>query len=84
MMLIRVSQDKSLSVLYVGANLSNRKSGKGIQPHDVLLLNHEWLEIQLMLTKQLSQQEAHYEASKMFNYTLASADYYKRLGFDLK
>lgn len=76
--------DADYSIAQSWARLSNRKSGKGIQPHDVLLLNHEWLEIQLMLTKQLSQQEAHYEASKMFNYTLASADYYKRLGFDLR
>lgn len=58
------------------------KNGKGIQNHDVLMLYHELLEIQL-ITQGYSQSEAHELASKKYDYSSASNDYYRKLGFNI-
>lgn len=76
--------DADYSIAQSWTRLSSRTSSKHIQPHDILLLRHEWLEIQYILNKGLSQQEAHYEASKTFNYRSASVAYYRRLGFNMR
>lgn len=57
------------------------KTGKGIQPHDVLLLHHELLEMGY-IAKGYSQQEAHELANMKYNYGRASNDYYASLGFN--
>lgn len=58
----------------------SRKTGKGIQPHDVILLYHELVELSY-IARGYSQQEAHDIASKQYDYSKASNEYYKSLGF---
>ena len=58
----------------------SRKDDKHIQKHDILMLYHELAEIDLIL-KGYSQQEAHDIASKQYDYSKASNEYYKSLGF---
>lgn len=58
------------------------KTGKGIQPHDVLMLYHEMLEIKYVL-KGNSQHDAHELASKKYDYGKASNEYYRSLGFKI-
>lgn len=54
-------------------------SGKEyILPHDIMLLNHELLEMEY-ICKGLSQEEAHMLTNKRFNYTEASDAYYQNL-----
>lgn len=48
------------------------------KPHDLTLLRHETLENKLMDTG-MSQSEAHIQASKKYNYTKESDDYYGAL-----
>lgn len=76
--------DADFSIAQFWSRLSNRTTNKHIQPHDIILLKHEWCEIQFILNHNLSQQEAHYEACKRFNYPVASAEYYRRLGFNMR
>jgi len=53
------------------------KDGKNIQPHDVLLLYHELYEIILLLNNpKMSQDVAHTEASKVYDYPTASYNYH--------
>lgn len=75
--------DSDYSIAQSWIRLSNKTSAKYIQPHDILLLHHEWAEIQLVLRGKLSQYEAHLEASKFYDYQAASEDYYRHLGFNL-
>lgn len=58
----------------------SRKTGKGIQPHDILLLYHELTELTYMANG-CSQQEAHELANMKYNYGKESNNYYKSLGF---
>ena len=58
----------------------SENSGKNIQPHDLLLLQHEMYEIILVIKDRLSQSRAHDIASKHFDYQKASEDFYKRNG----
>lgn len=76
--------DSDFAIAQSWIRLSNRTSNKHIQPHDILLLQHEWLEIQLILNRRLSQQEAHVEVSKVYDYQTASILYYRRLGFSIR
>ena len=48
------------------------------EPHDLTLLNHEIFEKELMDTG-MSQYEAHIEATRKYNYTKESDDYYAAL-----
>ena len=48
------------------------------KPHDITMLNHELLERELM-SKGMSQRDAHIEASAKYNYTKESDDYYAAL-----
>ena len=52
-------------------------SGK-IEPHDITLLNHEAMERQLILSG-LTQNEAHVETSKIYNYAKEVNEYYAKL-----
>ncbi len=52
--------------------------GKRILPHDLTLLHHEELEM-AMVKNGLSQDEAHIEASKKFNYGKEAIEYYASL-----
>lgn len=52
---------------------------KNIQPHDITLLKHELLEIDLV-TKGYSQREAHENATKIHNYSLESSKFYQEKG----
>lgn len=49
-----------------------------IEPHDILLINHELKEIALM-AQGLSQSDAHDMTEKMYNYTEAAMKYYGEL-----
>lgn len=53
------------------------KDSRHIQPHDVLLLQHEMLEIQYIL-QGYPQSNAHILASQTFNYQVASDAFYAR------
>ena len=53
--------------------------GKNIQPHDWILLKHEIMERELM-SKGLTQGEAHIETSKVYDYKKESDKYYAELG----
>lgn len=52
--------------------------GKNIQKHDLILLKHEVLERKLILSG-LSQDEAHIQASKKYNYTKEAGEYYAKI-----
>ena len=62
----------------------SEKSGKNIKPHDILLLQHELLEIAILAQNNMSQMEAHEIANKMYNYQQASDAYYMSLGIGVK
>lgn len=53
------------------------KGGRHIQPHDRLLLQHEWLEIHYIM-QGMSQIEAHSLACQTFDYPTASNAFYAR------
>ena len=53
-----------------------------IQPHDLILLNHELLEMSY-LNQGYSQQEAHSLANEKYDYHSASIQYYEEMGFDI-
>lgn len=52
-----------------------------IKPHDITLINHELTENQLV-SSGISQDQAHRTATREYNYTLESKEYYKQLGID--
>lgn len=57
------------------------KSGHEILHHDLVLLNHELLEIKLLInTPNLLQIQAHALANRDWNYQEASNAYYKSIG----
>lgn len=56
------------------------KNKKAIQPHDLVLLEHEYTELMYLLNNKGSgYQEAHEYASKRHNYQSASDAYYDRI-----
>lgn len=59
----------------------SEKSGRGIKPHDILILKHELTEITILaLNTGVIQSQAHYEANKHFNYQEAADNYYRSIG----
>lgn len=48
---------------------------KNIKPHDLVLLQHELMEMDLV-QKGFSQETAHRNSSKLYNYSKASSDFY--------
>lgn len=53
---------------------------KGIEPHDYLLLKHEIYEMQLLLDGTYrTQADAHTASESVYNYNVASEDFYNRL-----
>jgi hypothetical protein len=50
------------------------EEGKGIEPHDLFLLEHENLELRLV-QRGSPQDEAHIIASRKFNYTKALGEF---------
>lgn len=68
---------------YEMAESWRRLSGKDknkIMSHDILMLQHEWLEITYIM-QGCSQKEAHDLAVLKFDYDSASSNYYRSLGF---
>ena len=53
---------------YIAESIRRLREGKGIQPHDLLLVRHEALEFDLMNNKGLTYAEAHRIANETFNY----------------
>ncbi len=58
------------------------KNKSHIQQHDIILLQHELLEIDYII-KGYNQNEAHTLASNTFDYSTTSRNYYKKLGHKL-
>ena len=58
--------------------------GKNILPHDLILLKHERLELELMRRYGYSQSEAHILASTKYNYTEMLMKYEKERGLNGK
>lgn len=58
--------------------------GKNILPHDLILLRHERLELELMQRYDYSQIDAHILASKKYNYTEMLMKYEKERGLNGK
>lgn len=56
---------------------------KEIKEHDVLLIKHELKEMEL-IAQGLSQEEAHRETNKLYNYTEASDAYYYSIGMGVQ
>lgn len=54
-----------------------------IKPHDLTLLNHELMEVEL-IAKGISQSEAHIITSRKYNYPAESSEYYKSLGVKIE
>ena len=52
--------------------------GKNIQPHDITLLNHEHMELNLMKQGK-TQAEAHELTESVYNYSLESSEYYAKV-----
>jgi hypothetical protein len=64
--------------------LSSR-DGRGILPHDIILLNHELLEIKILIENPgWLQVKAHDYASLTYNYQAASDQYYASIGVKVK
>lgn len=57
--------------------------GKDIQPHDITLLRHEAMERRLILEGK-SQEEAHIETSRVYNYAKEAQEYYDSLDANQK
>ena len=54
--------------------------GKDIQPHDLILLKHEWLELGLMKRYGYDYDTAHDITERKHNYKFALRDWYERQG----
>ena len=54
--------------------------GKAIEPHDVILLRHEWLELGLMKRYGYDYDTAHRIAERKYNYKSALINWYERNG----
>lgn len=59
--------------------LSNKKGPDKIQPHDITMIRHELAEIEYII-KGFPQNKAHIMASKMYDYTKESDEYYTKIG----
>lgn len=57
------------------------KNGKDIQPHDLILIQHELCEANLVM-QGFGQDEAHFKASELYNYTEESDKYYQNLALE--
>lgn len=63
----------------------SEKSGKGIKPHDILLINHELLEIRTLIDNPgISQMKAHSLANRIYNYQKAADAYYISIGIKVQ
>ena len=54
--------------------------GKDIQPHDLILLKHEWLELSLMKRYGYDYDTAHRITERKYNYAIALRQFYERQG----
>lgn len=61
----------------MGQSWQRLMQGKDIQPHDITLLNHEFLE-SIYMKDGLSYNEAHIKAEKIYNYNKEAVEYNKR------
>ena len=65
---------------YMAESFRRLSEGKNIQPHDLILLKHEWLELGLMKRYNYDYNTAHDITERKYNYTLALREWHKREG----
>ncbi len=65
---------------YMAESFRRLSEGKNIQPHDIILLKHEWLELGLMKRYGYAYQTAHDITERKYNYTLALRAWHKKEG----
>ena len=63
---------------YMSESFRRIMEGKNIQPHDLVMLKHERLELELMRRYGYSQNEAHILATKKHDYTTALNEWRRR------
>ena len=61
---------------------NSKKNRKWIIMHDIILLNHELLEIHYIM-QGYDQDRAHTEASKKYDYHTAALNFYRNQGFNI-
>jgi len=61
----------------------SEKNPDEIQPHDLILLKHELLEMQYVISG-LTQNDAHIKASEKYNYALEAKRFYEKIESDPK
>lgn len=71
--------DPSYEMVESWRRLSDKNKKSAIQPHDITMLKHELCEMQYILSKGCSYDEAHEYTSKRFNYSAESDAYYNRI-----
>lgn len=54
--------------------------GKDIKPHDITMLNHEKLELELMKKYNMLYEDAHSIAEKEYNYKKELDEFLERVG----
>lgn len=54
--------------------------GNNIKPHDIIMLNHENLELNLMKKYNMTYEDAHDLANKKYNYKKALDEFLERIG----
>ena len=62
---------------YMAESFRRIHEGKNIQPHDLILLKHEWLELCLMKRYGYDYDTAHDTAERKYNYSVALAKWRK-------
>ena len=62
---------------YMAESFRRLREGKNIQPHDLLMLHHEWLELGLMKRYNLDYDTAHEITERKYNYSMALSKWRK-------
>ncbi len=65
---------------YIAGSLQRLREGKNIQPHDLILIQHEAMEYDLMNDGDLNYEDAHAIANESFNYHQALMDWLMKEG----
>ena len=65
---------------YMAESFRRLHEGKNIQPHDMILLRHEWLELSLMNRYDYDYDTAHNITERKYNYKFALIEWHKRMG----
>lgn len=75
----RFPSDLDMAKSWLRLSEANRGHNKKFLEHDIILIKHELLEIETLIKTGCTQAEAHNRAEKVYNYSLAVKEYYKRL-----